>query len=139
MKIFLNTSNIDNPTIEITETKKTTMNFEQYVIFEKKCSSPANLQWNDRLMENPRTDLDNEINNMINTHTRLKCLVNFDRMFKRNGKFGKDVDLIIEPKSNSVKMFPQNEKQLFNANKRINELNIGLNLLFNLRMKKIIK
>ena len=127
MKIFLNTSNIDNPTIEITETKKTTMNFEQYVIFEKKCSSPANLQWNDRLMEDPRTDLDNEINNMINT------------MFKRNGKFGKHVDLIIEPKSNSVKMFPQNEKQLFNANKRINELNIGLNLLFNLRMKTIIK
>tara|TARA_R110000850_G_scaffold269764_1_gene402241 strand:+ start:9105 stop:9524 length:420 start_codon:yes stop_codon:yes gene_type:complete len=139
MKIFLNTSNIDNPTIEITETKKTTMNFEQYVIFQKQCSSPANLQWIDKLMENPRTDLDNEINNMINTHTRLKCLVNFDRMFKRNGKFGKDVDLIIEPKSNSVKMFPQNEKQLFNANKRINELNIGLNLLFNLRLKTIIK
>ena len=136
MKIFLNTSNIDNPTIEITETKKTTMNFEQYVIFEKKCSSPANLQWNDRLMEDPRTDLDNEINNMINTYTRFKCLVNYDRMWKRDKKFGV-VDLV--QKSNSVKMFPVHEVRLNRLEKVINELNIELKLLFNLRMKKIIK
>ena len=127
-------------------TTKTTMTFEEYVIFDKKCSAPANLQWKDRVIEQSEvlygrikmlTELEYEINKMIEKHHRLTCLINFDRMYKRDKKFGKYVDLI--PQSHSVKMFPQSDTQLNNAKRRVEELNIGLTLLFNLRMKEIIK
>ena len=124
---------------------RTTMTYEEYVIFDKKCSAPANLQWKDRVIETTEvlygtkktlTDLEYEINDMCNTHHRLTCLVNYDRMWKRDKKFGV-VDLV--QKSNSVKMFPVDEVRLNTLEKVINELNIELKLLFNLRMKKIIK
>jgi hypothetical protein len=115
---------------------RTTMTYEEYVIFDKKCSAPANLEWKDIVIETPLTDLEYEINKMIERHHRLTCLVNYDRMWKRDKKFGV-VDLI--QKSHNVKMFPVEEVRLKRLEKVINELNIELKLLFNLRMKEIIK
>mgnify|MGYP003141317031 CR=1 FL=1 len=129
-----------------TTTANSTMTFEEYVSFDKKCSNPANLQWKDRVIEQTEvlygtkkmlTDLEYEINKMIERHHRLTCLINFDRMYKRDKKFGPYVELIAE--SNSVTMFPVHEVKLSRFEQEIKELNIELKLLFNLRMKEIIK
>ena len=112
-----------------TATPKTTMTFEQYVDWKF-------TDWCEEKIINPTTKLEIEINSIIDFNHRLNCMLEFNRMFKRNKKFGRNVTLI--SKSNNVTMFPMNENQVYNADKTTNEQHIQLKTLFNLRAKKII-